>query len=246
MYLYRNMHIIYISKKEAPDSFLGVSFKKPMKKRGNESSENQSHPFSGKMLVFRFGRQERPRLGVRDFSSFLGRAISLKKYRSSHVCFPVAGYAKRQCFLGICHLLSSWSKPLPSLKLNSTVRPWKWAFGKGPRINFQGRKCSVQGWSFKRIVPSITIYSFRVTLGVWKCQEGTRQTIINLVATTDSLPETNSSSPLKLGFRLQKKRNVFQPSIFRCKLAVSFKECIPPPKEKQLGVKVVFHQWVSM
>ena len=40
------------------------------------------------------------------------------------------------------------------------------------------------------------------------------------------LPETNSS-PLKIG-HLKRKQIVFQPSIFRCKLAVSFKEGTSP------------------
>ena len=42
-----------------------------------------------------------------------------------------------------------------------------------------------------------------------------------------TLPETNSISPLKIGH--PKRTYIFQPSIFRCKLAVSFREGIGVP-----------------
>ena len=38
-----------------------------------------------------------------------------------------------------------------------------------------------------------------------------------------TLPETNSKSPWKLA--IQKVNSIFQPPVFRCKLAVSFREC---------------------
>ena len=48
----------------------------------------------------------------------------------------------------------------------------------------------------------------------------------------------NSSSPLKIGENPKKERIIFQPSIFRGKLAVSFGEGAPPNNEIEISFGV--------
>ena len=131
---------IYISKKRSTGQFFGRFTRNPWKKR-EMNHLNQSHPFSERMLVFRFGRQERPALASGIFLRFLeGQFRSRNIGRVMYVFRLRDNYAKRQCFWGD---LSSPQQLEQAFTLPKTERhssPLKMGLRKRPKDQFSGAK----------------------------------------------------------------------------------------------------------